>query len=329
MPYIVAEIGSVHDGSVGNALKLVDLAKDSGASCVKFQMHLAEFETLEEAPSPGFFQSESRSSYFRRTSFSFESWKKISLHALDIGIDFLISPFSVEAVRIIRDLGIRNFKIPSGELTNFALLEEVAQDYNKVFLSTGMANYSEIEDGLKFFANRKSDIIIFQCTSIYPCPPNRVGINVISELLELFDCKVGFSDHTRNLSAALLCLGAGATYFEKHLTFSRRMYGSDAWNALEPAEFFQYSSELRLGYEALVNKVDKNCLDEVRDVKKIFEKGIYASRHLPIGTIIAREHLRMLKPVGEIPANMLYEVIGRETIQNIDENARLTWKDLK
>ena len=325
-PYIIAEIGSVHDGSFGNAKKLVKLAKNVGASCVKFQMHIADSESKFDAPSPKFFDEESRYEYFNRTSFSFEQWSQLKIYAENEGIDFLISPFSIEAVQIIRSLGIYDFKIPSGELSNIILLREVAKNYNKVFLSTGMSDMKEIDSAIKVFGENPNNLILMQCTSLYPCPLEKVGVNVLDEFREIYGIETGFSDHTRGMSAAILALAKGARIIEKHLTFSRNMYGSDAWNALEPLEFEQFCRELRDCSKILNSPVNKNDLKNFESEIKTFKKGIYARKTLPKGHKITIKDLIMLKPFNGIPASKVDEVVGRILKIDVKENLPLEFK---
>ena len=134
---IIAEIGSVHDGSFGNACNLVTLAKECGANIVKFQTHLAEYETIKNAPMPNYFKGEPRYDYFERTSFSKKKWDKLKKYCDENQIEFLSSPFSIEAAELLNDIGINKFKVPSGEVTNTPLLEKLASIGKPVILSSG------------------------------------------------------------------------------------------------------------------------------------------------------------------------------------------------
>ena len=200
MNKIIAEIGSVHDGNLKLALKLVKKAADCGADIIKFQMHIPEHETLINAPSPSYFKNEDRYSYFKRTSFNLNEWKKIKNYCQKLGKEFLCSPFSIEAIDLLEKLKVKYYKVPSGELTNLPLLEKLKKTKKIIFLSTGMSNFREISRAVKIF-NKKNNINAM--LSIYPCPDKFVGLNVIDEFKKKFKCKVGFSDHTLS-SAALM-----------------------------------------------------------------------------------------------------------------------------
>src|SRR3954462_8067698 len=124
---VIAEIGSVHDGSLGNALRLIDAAAEAGADAVKFQTHIAEAESLADAPAPGYFSDEPRIAYFKRTGFAPEQWKKLAAHAAARKVTFLSSPFSIEAVDLLEQVGVKAYKVPSGEVSNLPLLERIAR----------------------------------------------------------------------------------------------------------------------------------------------------------------------------------------------------------
>ena len=176
---IIAEIGSVHNGSVAKAKQLAKLASESGADIVKFQLHLAEEETLKNAPSPKYFNKESRYDYFKRLEFNIDQWKSIKKFCECNKVDFLCSPFSNKAVDILEKLNVKFYKIASGELTNIPLLERIKKTNKHVFISTGMSNWKEISRAVKIF---KKNFTLMQCSSIYPCKLKDVGINVLDEM---------------------------------------------------------------------------------------------------------------------------------------------------
>jgi N-acetylneuraminate synthase len=240
--YIIAEIGSSHDGSFGNACNMIIEASKSGADAVKFQTHIAEEETLENSPNPPYFKSESRFSYFKRTSFSFIQLKKLKLIAKKCKIDFLSSSFSIKALKILEKLDIKFHKVPSGELSNTPLLERIAKTKKIVFLSTGMSNWSEIDQAVKVFQDKKK-LILMQCTSLYPCPLRYAGINLIKKMRNRYNLTIGFSDHTLGSTASVAAVLKGVKVIEKHFTLSNKMYGSDAAHSLNPDEFKRFSNQ--------------------------------------------------------------------------------------
>ena len=156
---IIAEIGSVHNGSLQFAKNLIKYAAKSGADIVKFQMHIAEYETLKNAPSPKYFNKEDRYNYFKRTAFNFNQWKIIKSTCQKYGVEFLCSPFSLEAVDLLEKLKVKKYKIPSGELTNIPLLEKVVRTKKPILLSTGMSNFNEINQAYNICKNNYQILI--------------------------------------------------------------------------------------------------------------------------------------------------------------------------
>lgn len=324
---IIAEVGSVHDGSFGNALKLIDLAKECGATTAKFQLHSAEHEMVKNAPSPEYFSTESRFDYFERLSFSNQQWRSIRAHCESVGIKFGCSIFSIEALQMLtQDIGVDVLKIPSGEVTNIPLIEECSKFGDEIYLSTGMGSWEEIDKAVKIL--ERNNLSIFQCTSIYPTAPKKVGLNVIKEMKDRYARPIGFSDHTLGIEFPIAAVALGATIIEKHLTFSRKMYGSDAFNALEPAEFKAMSTCISNINESLESPVDKNDLDDLVIMKKTFQKSIYASKRIKIGSIITRADLVFLKPDEGISAAHYKELYGRKAARNIEIGEVIHLSDL-
>ena len=140
--FLIGEVGSTHDGSFGNAKCAIDVAAECGVDAAKFQMHIAEAETLADAPAPPYFKAEPRMEYFRRTAFSLEQWRELKAYSEERGLVFLCSPFSTEAVEQLELLGISQYKIPSGEVTNLPMLERIASTGKPVLLSSGMSSWS-------------------------------------------------------------------------------------------------------------------------------------------------------------------------------------------
>ena len=324
---IIAEIGSIHDGSIGNALKAIDAAAEAGASIVKFQTHIAEAETLLNAPSPTYFQDESRFDYFSRTSFNHQQWIKISRHCEKVGVGFLSSPFSLEAVQLLESINVGAYKIPSGEVSNLPLLERIAKTGKPTFLSSGMSDWIELDSAVRLLKPHVP-LTVMQCSSMYPCPPSKVGLNVIDEMNKRYQLPVGFSDHSLGLTACIAAVTLGASSVEKHFTFSRKMYGSDASLGMEPDEFKNLCSALRELEIMLESPVDKNNLTDFFDMRLVFQKSIVLKEAISAGTILAESHLAFKKPGDGIPAGQFRDVIGRRLQIDKLKDAQLKWEDL-
>ena len=314
---IIAEIGSVHDGSFGNAKKLIECAAMNGANAVKFQTHISEAETTKYASSPSYFNSESRFEYFLRTGFSKDQWLDLRKTCLLNNVEFLSSPFSLEAVDLLEEIGLNIYKIPSGEVTNIPLLEKISNLGKPVFLSSGMSNWEELDRAVSVF-KKKCKLTIMQCSSIYPCPPEKVGLNILSEIRERYQCDIGFSDHTEGIAAPIAAAALGASVIEKHFTFSKQMYGSDAKHSMEPNEFKEMTKAINETWRMIQFKVDKNNLKDVLEMKDIFEKSIVAKHKLTSGTILKASDLAFKKPGTGISASKMLEVIGMKLKKDME-----------
>jgi len=324
---LIAEIGSVHDGSFGNACKLIEAAAACGADAVKFQTHIAEAETLRDAPAPSYFVGEPRFEYFRRTGFSLEKWRQLRAVCAANGVTFLSSPFSLEAVDLLEEVGIDAYKIPSGEVTNLPLLERVVETGKPVLLSSGMSSWAELDAAVAAL-RPGGTVTILQCTSAYPCPPERVGLNVLAEMRKRYGLALGYSDHTQGPAAALAAAALGARVIEKHFTFSRLMYGSDAANSMEPSDFRQLAAALREVWAMLDAPVDKDDLSPYREMKRIFEKSVVTALPIPAGKIIERDDLAFKKPGDGISAGRYRELLGRRAARALTPDHLLAESDL-
>lgn len=326
---VIAEIGSVHDGSFGNSKKLIDIAKECGADYVKFQYHIAKNESLKGALNPKYFQEEKRYDYFERTSFTLQQWKELIKYTKQKKIKFLCSIFSIESFKNLLSLGVKSFKIPSGEVSNLPMLLEVSKykDIN-IFLSTGMSDFKEIEEAYKIL--KRNNLTIMQCTSQYPCEDKRVGLNIFDDFKKKFkDCILGFSDHTQNDIAAILAVSKGSKYFEKHLTFSKKMYGSDAKFASEPHEFINYCKSLKKAEIIIQNKVDKNDLKPFRQMRKVFQKSIVFNSSFKKGQKINMNMLNFMKPDKGVSAKNFRKILGKKLKKNVKANSYVRIRDLK
>lgn len=324
---IIAEIGSVHDGSFGNALQLISAAAKCGATTVKFQTHIAEAETIESAPSPAYFSNESRMDYFRRTSFSLDQWRLLASHAAKTGVGFLSSPFSIEAVDLLESVGVRAYKVPSGEISNVPLLERLAATRKPVLLSSGMSSLEELDLAVSIVKD-SCETTVMQCSSIYPCPPEHVGLNVLEELSQRYGLPVGFSDHTMGLAAPISAAALGAAVIEKHFTFSKLMYGSDAKHSMEPAEFSILCGAIKEVAAMRANPVRKDDISRYAEMKRIFEKSIVASRDISVGEILQLDMLAFKKPGDGIPARDYLQLLGKRVIRPISADQQLVEEDL-
>jgi N-acetylneuraminate synthase len=325
---VVAEIGSVHDGSFGNALKLLELAARLGADTVKFQTHIAEAETTRDAPAPAYFAAEDRFSYFTRTGFSKEQWKTLRQACDEAAVTFLSSPFSQDAVDLLEDIGVSGYKIASGEVTNLPMLRAIAETGKPVLLSSGMSDWAELDRAVSVLS-RGGPLVVMQCTSAYPCPPERVGLNVLADMRARYGLPVGFSDHTDGIAASIAAVAHGAEVVEKHLTFSRAMYGSDAANAAEPDTFAAMVRGVREVDAMLAHPLDKNDVSPFKDMKRIFEKSVVTRCPVAAGTLFTVHHLAIKKPGTGLPPARFDDILGCRAKRDLPPDHLLSEDDIE
>jgi N,N'-diacetyllegionaminate synthase len=327
--FIIAEVGSVHDGSLGNALCLIDAAAECGVDAVKFQTHIAEAETLPDAPMPPFFKGEPRFEYFKRTGFTFEQWQRVKERCDQRSVMFLSSPFSETAVDLLERVGIQQYKIPSGEISNLPMLEKIAQLGKPVLLSSGMSSWAELDLAVQTVRKCHGQLTVLQCTSEYPCSYERVGLNVMTEMQKRYGLPVGLSDHTLTSYATFAAVTLGATVIERHFAFSRKMYGSDARHSLEPGEMADLVRGIRAIETMLAAKIDKSETSSFVEMKRVFEKSLVVLRDIPAGTVLAREMIGIKKPGTGIPPVRLKEVVGKRTLRAVKSDTVLMSNDIE
>lgn len=320
--FIIAEIGMNHDGSFGNAIRLIEEAKNSGVNAVKFQLHISEAESLLNAPNPPYFKLEKRFEYFNRTSFTINEWKRLKEYAHNLGLYFIVSPFSHKAVDQLEKINIDAYKIASGETTNLPLLEYINSKNKPVLLSSGMSNWEEINKAIE--ALKENLIVLFQCSSQYPCLPEEFGLNIIKEMIVKYpELIIGYSDHTLDNYSSIAALMIGAKVFEKHFTLSKKMYGADAKFSFEPEEMIIYVEGLEVISKALKNPVDKDDLSKYKDMKLVFEKSIVASSDLKRGNTLEFKDLAFKKPGDGIRADMYKKIIGQKLIKDVNKDEKI------
>jgi N,N'-diacetyllegionaminate synthase len=322
--FIIAEIGNTHEGSVGLAKQFIKSAAACGVDAVKFQTHIFEAESLPSAPNPKYFTDETRKQYFERTAFNktqYESLKKFAEE--ECGVAFFSSPFSVEAVDLLLDLGVKWLKIPSGEVSNTPMLQYIAKTGVNVLLSSGMSSWSELDEAVNIL-KPNNPLTILQCTSEYPCLPVNAGLKTMLQIKERYNCPVGFSDHTLGVGVPIAAVVAGATVVEKHFTISKMLYGSDAKNSTEPDEFKQLVEGIRAAEIAIHSFIDKDeKVKSLQDMKVTFEKSIVAAEDLPMGTTITEALLKYKKPGNGIPARAYKSLLGKVTNKTIQKDEML------
>jgi N-acetylneuraminate synthase len=329
---IVGEVAQAHDGSLGIAHAFIDAIANAGADAVKFQTHIAAAEsTLAEPWRVKFSQQDkTRYDYWKRMEFTEEQWHGLKRHADEKGLLFLSSPFSVEAVELLTQVGVAAWKIASGELSSTPMFERIAATRLPLLLSTGMSSFAEIDQAVQQIKNAKLPLAVMQCTSAYPCPPEKVGLNLLQLFRERYQCAVGLSDHSGTIYPGLAAATLGIEVLEVHVTFSREMFGPDVPASINTTELRQLVDGIRFVEKMKQNPVDKDALsEETAPLRKLFTKSVVAAGPLPAGTVLRKEHLAVKKPGTGIPAHRLAELIGTRLKRSCEADEFLVEDDLE
>jgi N-acetylneuraminate synthase len=323
---IVGEVAQAHDGSLGTAHAFVDAIAAAGADAVKFQTHIAAAESTPGEPWRVRFsrQDESRYDYWERMEFTAEQWAGLKTHAEERGLLFLSSPFSIEAAEMLERLGMKAWKIASGEVSNPVLLDFVIGTGKPVLISTGMSPLEEIDEAVRRI---QAPLAVLQCTTAYPCPPEKLGLNMIPFFRERYGCAVGLSDHSGTIYPGLAAVTLGAEVLEVHVTLSREAFGPDVPASLTTAELRQLAAGVRFLERAL--PVDKDAMAaEMEPLRRMFTKSVVARVDLAAGTVLALEHLAVKKPGGGMPAARLSGLIGRRLRRAVQADEQLREEDV-
>lgn len=317
---IIAEAGVNHNGDLNLAKKLIEQAAKAGADIVKFQTFKAEDCVSIKAKKAKYqlentAKDESQLEMIKKLELSREAHFELMKHCKKHNIAFLSTPFDLESVAFLQSLNLSYFKIPSGEITNFPYLKAVAKCKKKVLLSTGMANLGEIEAALEILRkNGTRDITLLHCTTEYPAPFEEVNLNAIKTLKEAFKLKVGYSDHTKGIVAALGAVALGAVVIEKHFTLDKTMEGPDHKASLEPSELKELCEGIRTLEKALGNGIKKASKSEAKNII-IARKSLVAKREIQKGEKFSEQNLTTKRPGSGISAMRYEEYLGKRALK--------------
>jgi len=313
--FIIAEIAQAHDGSLGILHSYIDALAEAGVDAVKFQTHIAEAESSKHEPFRVNFSYEdkTRYDYWERMGFGLEQWKEIKSHCDEVGVEFISSPFSQAAVDLLEEVGVKRYKIGSGEVNNLLMLEKISKTAKPVILSSGMSSYKELQESIDFLAKRNVETSILQCTTAYPTKPEEWGLEIMDELREKFGLSTGFSDHSGNVYACLAAVARGAEILEFHAVFDKRMFGPDAPASMDIDEISFMVKGVREIQRSLKVKINKDDNSKFDTLKGIFEKSLAINKELKEGHVIRFEDLEAKKPKGYgIDAGQYENIIGQK-----------------
>ncbi len=329
---IVAEVAQAHDGSLGMAHAYIDAITDAGADAVKFQTHIAAAESTPQEPWRIKFsqQDATRYDYWQRMEFAEAQWLGLKDHADERGLIFLSSPFSVEAVDLLSRIGVAAWKVPSGETANTPMLDKMITTGLPIILSTGMSTLDEIDGAVNRIKEGGVSLVVLQCTTAYPCPPEKIGVNLISFFRERYGGSVGLSDHSGTIYPGLAAVACGLQMLEVHVVFSREMFGPDVPASITTAELRQLVEGVRFIEKMMDNPVDKEAIaEEFDELRSTFTKSIVACKNLKAGSILKADDLTLKKPGTGLPPARLADIIGRRLKRSVTADTLIEESDFE
>ena len=331
--FTIAEAGANHDGSLENAFKLIDAAKNANVDCIKFQTYKASKLVTKTAPKywkhgeP----TETQFDVFKKLdSFENDDWKQIFDYAKKRNILCFSTPFDNDSVELLYSLGTPAFKIASADITHLPLIELIASKQLPIFISTGMASENEILDAINTIENQGNDkIIIMHCITSYPTNPEDANLQMISSLKKQFPKYIiGFSDHTIGTTIALCSTFYGAKCIEKHFTYDKKLTTSpDHRLSLDVSDFQKLVSDLRLSEISRGSSIRENFTSESEAVK-FARRSLVSKIKIPRGTIITKDMLDVKRPGTGILPKFFSKIIGYKAQRDIDEDTTLQWNDI-
>jgi len=322
---IIAEAGVNHNGNLDLALKMVDEAKRAGADIVKFQTAIPEKVISKYADKAEYQKKttgneESQLEMCKRIHLKLSDYDIIKKYCEEVGIEFLSTPFDLESIDYLEKLGMRLWKIPSGEITNLPYLIKIAKTGKSVIMSTGMAELKEVEEAVNVLKeNGAGEITLLHCTTEYPAPFESVNLRAMNTLREKVGTEVGYSDHTVGFEVAVAAAVLGASVIEKHFTLNHNMEGPDHKASLEPEEFEVMVNNIRMIEKALGDGVKQPAEAEKKNIA-IARKSIVAAKDIKKGEIFTEDNITVKRPGSGISPMRWFEVLGTEAVRDFGED---------
>ncbi len=322
MVFIIAEAGVNHNGNLDLALKLIDIAKKSGANAIKFQTFKAEKLVTKNTQKAEYQikntnSTESQYDMLKKLELSFDQYNEIKKYCDKLEIEFISTPFDISSVELLDKLNVNRFKVGSGDLTNYQLLKTIALTNKPIILSTGMANLQEVKDSVNYLQKyTNANITILHCISNYPTSLYDTNLLSIRTLQKELNLDIGFSDHTLGYHSAIVAVSLGAKYIEKHFTIDTNMVGPDHKASSNPDELEEYIKKIR-DTEVMLGDGIKDCRECERDTKYLVRRSLAVNKYLKKNSIIHEDDIICLRPESGISAIYFEDIIGKQLNKNL------------
>ncbi|WP_185736671.1 N-acetylneuraminate synthase family protein [Candidatus Nitrosopumilus sp. SW] len=329
--YIIAEIGVNHNGDLTLAKKLIDVAVDAGANAVKFQKRnlqsLYRKEALENPniESQGF---EILLAELKEVELSKEDYFDIVNYCKEKKITFLCTPWDIPSVDFLEQINTPAYKIASGDMTNFPLIKYISKTRKPMIISTGMSKIEEIEKMVNFVKKLEIPFILLHANSTYPSPIESLNVSLIPEYAKKFNVPIGFSDHEIGIIGSLTAANIGAVVIERHITLDKKMKGLDHSSSLEPNEFKELVTMIRLSEKAKGKPIKKMTRAEVLQ-REVVSKSIVCMSDIDEGEIFSEENIEVKGPEKGLSAQYFFDIIGKKSPRKIQIGEYLLEDDMK
>lgn len=324
---IIAEAGVNHNGSYEIACELVDAAKNAGADYIKFQTFKSKNLVSDTAQKADYQKNTTgdgtQADMLKRLELSYDEFFSLKEYCDKVGICFLSTPFDIDSIHFLNSLNMPFWKVPSGEVTNYPYLVEIAKTNKPVVMSTGMCNISEIDEAIKVLeSNGVREIRLLHCNTEYPTPYEDVNLRAMETLRNKFGLEVGYSDHTNGIEVPVAAAALGASIIEKHFTLSRDMEGPDHKASLEPHELAEMVSCIR-HIEIAMGTGEKTPSSSEKKNITIARKSIVAAKKIIEGEILTEENITVKRPGTGICPMRWNEVLGTKAIRDFNEDEQI------
>ena len=318
---VIAEAGVNHNGSIKKALKMIDVAAQSGADFVKFQTFdpfALSNTSLGLANYQKKFLSKKKTRHIDmliKLKLDCNDFEKIVKKCKRKKIKFLSSPFDIKSIKLLNKLKSSHIKVPSGQITDIPYLEFLGKLNKKIFLSTGASNIYEVKKAINILIKNgtsKNNIELLHCLSQYPASYNNLNLDSIRYIKDKLNFNVGFSDHSINLDASLLAIGLGARVIEKHFTLNKKLKGPDHQFSLNPKELKIFIKRIRSAEKSLGTYSKKPSKVELNNIK-FMRKRIVAIKEINFGDVFSSENISTKRSINGKPASSWEEIIGKKS----------------
>jgi len=323
--FIIAEAGVNHNGNLELARKLVDAAKDAGADCVKFQTFVSSNIVSKSAVKAEYQKQQTKSEesqldMLKKLELSFNQFVELNEYCKSKDIEFMSTAFDFDSIDFLDSLGMRTWKIPSGDITNLPYLIKIAKLNKPVILSTGMSTMEDIKSAIQILKeNEAGELTVLHCTTEYPTPFEDVNLKAMNTIKEEFGVNVGYSDHTKGIEVSVAAVALGAKVIEKHFTLDRNMDGPDHKASLEPDELKAMVDSIRNIELALGNGIKQPVESERKNIN-VARKSIIARKDIKAGEVFSEENLTVKRPGDGISPMRWFDIIGKSAPRDFEED---------